>query len=158
MSMYCFIRDNETVFKLVKIVEKSSDGTLTVTDPERPTAQQRVKEADTIAVGSIEELENPPSDLIKLNYVHPAGILHTLRSRFQKDLIYTSIGPILVALNPFKWIGGIYDAEVKEKYKSRRFNLSENPHVFATANDSFTDLQFGQNQSLIIRYDKSELS
>lgn len=152
MNSYCFIRDNETVFKLVKINEKTADGSLTVSDPEKPTIQLRVKASDTVAVGSIEELENPPSDLIKLNYVHPAGILHTLRSRFKQDQIYTSIGPILVALNPFKWIGGIYDANIKDKYKSRRFNLSDNPHVFATANDSFTDLsQFGQNQSLIIR-------
>lgn len=38
-----------------------------------------------------------------------ASILHTLRYRFHQDCIYTSIGPILVAINPFKWItsGGV---------------------------------------------------
>ena len=62
------------------------------------------KHSDAISIGSMEEIEDPPSDLIKLEFVNRAAILQTLRSRFDKDLIYTSIGPILVALNPFKWI------------------------------------------------------
>lgn len=67
-----------------------------------------------------------------------------------QDLIYTSIGQILVALNPFKWIKGIYDADVKEKYKNRIYNLSDNPHIFAIAHDAYTDLNMGQSQSMII--------
>ena len=63
-----------------------------------------------------------------------------------------SIGPILVALNPFKWIPGIYDENVKEEYKIRKRNLSDQPHVFAIAHDAFIDLSLGKNQSLIIRY------
>ena len=76
------------------------------------------------------------------------------QSQYHDDLIYTRIGPmsILVALNPFKWIAGVYDEEVKDKYKSKQFNLSENPHVFATAHDAYSDLELlGLNQSLIIR-------
>ncbi len=149
---YCFIPDAETVFKLVKVLEKSeNDKTLTVVDFERQNSPPvKVKEETTVAVGSLEELENPPSDLIKLQYVHRPGILHTLRSRFSKDEIYTSIGQILVALNPFKWIPGIYEQQMMLQYKNRKYNLSDQPHVFAISHDSFNDLAYGQNQSLII--------
>lgn len=150
---HCFIPDTETVFKIVKVIDRNSDGTFTVVDAERPdTRPQRIKQNDCIEIHSIEELQNPPTDLIKLQNVHQATILHTLRSRFSKDFIYTSIGPILVALNPFKWIGGIYENDVKDNYRDKIWNLSDNPHVFAMAHDAFSDLQYGQNQSMIIRY------
>lgn len=150
-SQYCFIPDVETVYKLVRIVRRNNDGTITIAEIENSSKQLQVKEDTTTPVGSIEELEHPPEDLIKLQHVNRPGILHTLRSRFMNDKIYTSIGQILVALNPFKWIKGIYDVEVKEKYKRRIFNLSDNPHIFAIAHDAFTDLSTGQSQSMIIR-------
>jgi myosin-5 len=89
--------------------------------------------------------------LIKLVYVNRPGILHTLRTRFLQDRVYTSIGPILVALNPFKWIAGVYEEEIMQTYKTGEANLSDKPHVFAVSNDAFNDLRFGENQSLIIR-------
>jgi myosin-5 len=161
---YCFINDTETVYKLVKIIQRNQDDkTLTVGDIDNSSRQVRVKEDTTTPVGSIEELENPPSDLIKLQYVNRPGILQTLRSRFMNDLIYTSIGQILVAINPFKWIPGIYDTSMKEKYRSTIYNLSDNPHIFAIAHDAFIDLvnaatsagslgdnSYPQNQSMII--------
>jgi myosin heavy subunit len=150
---YYFIKDPETVFKLIRVVNRSKDGSFTAVDVEAGAKKPPfpVKPDACIPAGNFEELENPPDDLIKLQHVNRPGILHTLRSRFYRDRIYTSIGPILVALNPFKWIGGIYDEEVKEKYKSREYNLSDQPHVFAVAHDAYSDLSLGKDQSLIIR-------
>lgn len=151
-SDYYFVPDVETIFKLVRIASRTKD-TFTVVDVEGGKKQPyQVKASDCIPAGSMQELEHPPDDLIKLQHVNRPGILHTLRSRFHHDRIYTSIGPILVALNPFKWIHGIYDEEVKLKYKNNEFNLSDNPHVFAVAHDAYSDLSFGKDQSLIIRY------
>ncbi len=155
VGKYCFIPDQESVFKLVQIIEHHEhDGSITVKDYDNTSssAVMKIKTDQATPVGSLEELEHPPADLIKLQEVHRPSILHTLRSRFQKDEIYTSIGPILVALNPFKWIPGIYDQECMLQYKSDKFNLSDQPHVFAISHDSFTELSPGCNQSLIIRY------
>lgn len=66
------------------------------------------------------------------------------------SFICHSVGPILVALNPFKWIAGIYDEGIKQRYAEGVLNLSENPHVFAMAHDAHMGLQMGKNQSLII--------
>ncbi|RYH31014.1 hypothetical protein EON65_03680 [archaeon] len=150
---YYFIPDQETIFKLVHVINRhGKDGTWMAVDVEGIKKQPyAIKAADSIPAGSLQELEHPPDDLIKLQHVNRPGILHTLRSRFYSDKIYTSIGPILVALNPFKWIAGIYEEEVKDRYKDNSFNLSENPHVFAVAHDAYCDLTFGKDQSLIIR-------
>lgn len=150
---FCFVPDPETIFRLAKIVDnKSTEQNMVLVDASSGVPiNGKFTAADCITVYSMEELEHPPTDLIKLQNVHQATILHTLRSRFGRDQIYTSIGPILVALNPFKWIG-IYDDAVKANYKDKVFNLSDNPHVFAMANDGYSDLQYGQSQSIIIRY------
>lgn len=149
---YCFLPDDKEVFKIVEILERNVEKSqLIVRDLGQSSAPSKtVPLTDAIPVGSLDEIEDPPSDLIKLDFVHGAAILQTLRSRFEKDFIYTSIGPILVALNPFKWIPGIYDEAVMQKYKNEEFNMSENPHVFAVSHEAYSDLYFGQNQSLII--------
>ena len=46
------------------------------------------------------------SDLSKMIDVFSGSILHVLRGRFGKDDIYTWLGQILIALNPFKQISG----------------------------------------------------
>jgi myosin V len=40
--------------------------------------------------------------LTVLTHLHEPEILYALQLRYDKDLIYTSTGPILIALNPFK--------------------------------------------------------
>lgn len=55
------------------------------------------------------------------------------------DQIYTSIGPILIAINPFKTINSLYNTETMQEYRRRVESLSasaeENlpPHVFKVA-------------------------
>ena len=44
-------------------------------------------------------------------------MLENLQARFAREVIYTYVGDILVAINPFKWIKGIYDVSVMEQCK-----------------------------------------
>lgn len=84
--------------------------------------QRIVQKSEILPIKSIREIFHSPSDLIKLIQVdrfllqflfcfeeyhycfYRASILHALSVRFFQNKIYTSIGPILVAINPFKWI------------------------------------------------------
>lgn len=148
---HVFVSDQKDVFRVCEVLEERGTDDLFVKPHFDTTAPFVVKKATTFPIPSINELQDPPTDLIKLVQVHPASILFTLRSRFARDNIYTSIGPILVTINPFKWIPGLYDQHLMEKYKCKEFNLSDNPHVFAVAAEAFEDMCAGQNQSLIIR-------
>ena len=54
-----------------------------------------------------------PSDLIQLHEIDRPSILKSLNVRFNQNLFYTAIGPILVAVNPFKWVNDLYTDELK---------------------------------------------
>ena len=57
-----------------------------------------------------------PDDLITLTHLHEPAVLHCLRKRFERDKIYTSTGPILIALNPFKSCKKLYSDTVMRQY------------------------------------------
>ena len=152
-ARYCFVPDSKEVFIICSVIGTSNDNT-TLTLREVSGSVSRTltsKASDVVPIISMQELEIPPSDLIKLIHVNRPAILHTLRTRFLRDCIYTSIGSILVALNPFKWIPNLYHEANMVSYNRGEINLSDAPHVFAVSHEAFQDLHLGINQSLIIR-------
>ena len=89
---------------------------------------------------------NFPDDLIILTHLHEAEVVHCLRNRYAYDKIYTSTGPILLALNPFKNCKKLYNKTVMEDYwkrgelSARGVPDEENPlppHVYGIADRSF---------------------
>lgn len=56
-------------------------------------------------------------DLIELTHLHEPAILHALRLRYDADIIYTSTGPILIAINPFKPMSLLYRVDAMEEYR-----------------------------------------
>ena len=45
---------------------------------------------------------NTIEDLVHLHHLHECSILNCLDARYQSDMIYTSTGPVLISVNPFK--------------------------------------------------------
>lgn len=52
---------------------------------------------------------NDVNDLCELNYLHEAPLLFTLKKRFFQDKIYTNAGDVLISINPYKKIEGLYE-------------------------------------------------
>ncbi|NXX31505.1 MYO15 protein, partial [Nicator chloris] len=78
-----------------------------------------------------------------------SSVLLCLKKRFHRNLIYTYIGQILIAVNPFKDLS-IYSEDVAIKYQQG--TLSKNaPHIFAIAEMAYTLSQSsGQEQCVLI--------
>ena len=55
------------------------------------------------AIHDVTALQTNYEDMVKMEEVNDATILHNLRHRFKIGDIYTKIGPILVSINPFEW-------------------------------------------------------
>lgn len=55
--------------------------------------------------------EEGVDDLVLLPKVTNEGIMKNLEKRYRRNLIYTNIGPVLVSVNPFRYIKGICDNE-----------------------------------------------
>ncbi|KAL6455975.1 hypothetical protein MHYP_G00358260, partial [Metynnis hypsauchen] len=75
-------------------------------------------------------------DMSALAELHEAAIMHNLHQRYQKDHIYTNIGSILAAVNPYKQISGLYDLSAVELYSQHHLGELP-PHIFAVANESY---------------------
>lgn len=51
-------------------------------------------------------------DILKLHDFSEMSLVHTLRVRYNRDDIYTLVGPILISINPYKWVEGLYNDEL----------------------------------------------
>ncbi|XP_071506650.1 LOW QUALITY PROTEIN: unconventional myosin-IXb-like [Diadema antillarum] len=88
-------------------------------------------------------------DLCKLPDLNETTLLDNLSARFRKGKIYTYVGSILIAVNPFKFFP-IYNPKYVNLYQNHRFGELP-PHIFAIADAAFhTMLQEKQNQCIVI--------
>ncbi|KAH0505963.1 Unconventional myosin-XV [Microtus ochrogaster] len=93
--------------------------------------------------------EDGVEDMTQLEDLQETTVLSNLKTRFERNLIYTYIGSILVSVNPYQMFS-IYGPEQVQQYSGRA--LGENPpHLFAIANLAFAKmLDAKQNQCVII--------
>uniref|UniRef100_A0A3P9NVQ0 Unconventional myosin-X-like n=1 Tax=Poecilia reticulata TaxID=8081 RepID=A0A3P9NVQ0_POERE len=79
---------------------------------------------------------NGVEDMSTLAELHEAAIMHNLFLRYQKDNIYTNIGSILAAVNPYQQIAGLYDSTAVDLYSKHQMGELP-PHIFAVANECY---------------------
>mmetsp|Transcript_15145 Transcript_15145/g.38441 ORF Transcript_15145/g.38441 Transcript_15145/m.38441 type:complete len:1714 (+) Transcript_15145:175-5316(+) len=91
-------------------------------------------------------------DLTQLTHLHEPAVLSSLQNRFDIDKIYTFTGPILIALNPFKLIPGLYDEEVLKSFITTKQNAVANskPHVFNTSNAAYRGICDRQKSQTVL--------
>ncbi|XP_047201437.1 unconventional myosin-X isoform X1 [Girardinichthys multiradiatus] len=130
-----WVREKEQL--LPAIVNSCGDGTLVVTTDygevfylqQAEVTRERVYAMHQSSIDGVE-------DMSALAELHEAAIMHNLYQRYQKDNIYTNIGSILAAVNPYKQIPGLYDLERVDLYS--KHHLGElPPHIFAVANECY---------------------
>ncbi|KAL7180755.1 hypothetical protein ACSBR1_039755 [Camellia fascicularis] len=86
-------------------------------------------------------------DLMQLSYLNEPSVLYNLQYRYNRDVIYTKAGPVLVAINPFKKVP-LYGDNYIEAYKRKSI---ESPHVYAITDTAIREMRRDEvNQSIII--------
>ncbi|XP_054652143.1 unconventional myosin-X isoform X2 [Dunckerocampus dactyliophorus] len=118
-------------------VNSCGDGTLVVTTDygevlylqQAEVTRERVYAMHQSSIDGVE-------DMSSLAELHEAAIMHNLYQRYQKDNIYTNIGSILAAVNPYKQIPGLYDPERVDLYSKHQLGELP-PHIFAIANECY---------------------
>eukprot|EP00026_Physarum_polycephalum_P000058 Phypoly_transcript_00058.p1 GENE.Phypoly_transcript_00058~~Phypoly_transcript_00058.p1 ORF type:complete len:2549 (-),score=561.62 Phypoly_transcript_00058:70-7716(-) len=95
-----------------------------------------------------EILEGVP-DLAQLSYMHEPGILYNLQTRYRIDTIYTYIGKILIAINPYARLA-LFGKDMIRAYFGQPLGALA-PHVYAIAQDAFKDMRIeGTSQSILV--------
>ena len=94
-----------------------------------------------------DHVDHDIDNLVDLDELSEGAILHHVRKRFTKKVIYTYVGPILVAVNPFEKLP-IYEAVDIRQAKS---HVQVYPHIFITAAVAFRQLDENKkSQSCLI--------
>ncbi|XP_067935086.1 unconventional myosin-IXb-like isoform X2 [Watersipora subatra] len=87
------------------------------------------------------------ADLCSLPDLNETTLLENLKKRFYEDTIYTYVGTILIAINPFKFFR-IYNPKCVAMYQGGAHGLP--PHIFAVANAAFTSMLDTQSDQCIV--------
>lgn len=95
-------------------VIKEENGILTVKLP----GGEVFKVSDGVKVSDLDD--EGVDDILKLRDFSEMSLIHTLRVRYSRDDIYTFVGPILISINPYKHIKGMYDDVAMEKYHGKK--------------------------------------
>ncbi|XP_069684996.1 unconventional myosin-XV isoform X5 [Periplaneta americana] len=74
-------------------------------------------------------------DMIQLSDLNEASLLWNLKIRYDKELIYTYTGSILVAVNPYKMFD-IYGLDMVKKYEGQILGTLP-PHLFAIGSSAY---------------------
>ena len=90
-------------------------------------------------------------DMMTLDILHEASILHNLHQRQQNDEYYTMVGSILVSMNPFKPLD-IYGKDSLQKYSDASLEqlLKLPAHIFTVANRAYTSMRKDRKSSSIV--------
>ena len=100
------------------------------------------------------EPQNPPKyelleDLANMTFLSEATVVHNLKERYSKFLIYTYSGLFCVTVNPYKWLP-VYDNHVVMCYQNKR-KTEMPPHVYSVSDNAYNDmLRERENQSMLI--------
>lgn len=98
-------------------------------------------------------------DMVDMERMSAELVTDNLQNRFARDCIYTNISSILIAINPYKEIPGLYSQAKLDlfNYKVPRGEMVQSPHIYGLARAAFTnatsvDIAKGvnRNQAILI--------
>ena len=89
-------------------------------------------------------------NMIKLARLDEDSIMDNIYARFTRDEIYTYVGSVLLSMNPFQIIDGLYSPEVVNRHMQRG-GQGLPPHVYAIADSAYRSMvNDWQAQSVIV--------
>eukprot|EP00754_Rhynchopus_humris_P013363 Rhum_TRINITY_DN14325_c16_g2::Rhum_TRINITY_DN14325_c16_g2_i1::g.82911::m.82911/K10357/MYO5; myosin V len=141
-----------TLGKISRVEQKEKKQLYHCTADDVPGQSFMVDNKAKLYLAREELFEETPDDLLMLTELHEATLLNCLKKRFLDDVVYTNIGTLIVALNPFKRIP-VYQPEVSQaKYLANGpVVLNALPHVWSVAHQTYYELIYDRrNQTILI--------
>uniref|UniRef100_A0A671YXR0 non-specific serine/threonine protein kinase n=1 Tax=Sparus aurata TaxID=8175 RepID=A0A671YXR0_SPAAU len=108
------------------------------------TKHERINTRKTLIIESC-----PDDDLVNLEFLDEETIISHLQKRYDELQVYTYVGDILIALNPFQNLS-IYSPQFSKLYHGMK-RADNPPHIFATADAAYRGMvTFCKDQCIII--------
>mmetsp|Transcript_124923 Transcript_124923/g.266607 ORF Transcript_124923/g.266607 Transcript_124923/m.266607 type:complete len:1729 (-) Transcript_124923:634-5820(-) len=146
-----WIKHDEEVWMQAEIVA-TSDTEIIVKSMEAPNSRIILQPNEPVYLRTSDVFTSEGlsvlDDLTQLTHLHEPAVLSSLQNRFDIDKIYTFTGPILIALNPFKIINGLYNENMLRSFISAK--PSSKPHVYSTANMAYRGICDRQKSQTVL--------
>jgi hypothetical protein len=154
-SFKIVLKENKGVTLLKSTTQDDADRWIRLLQsmaPKLDGADDGPENANTIAGLNLVKLDN----LVMMDSITEAEIVDVLKARFLAEEIYTNIGNVLVALNPYKLIQkngvALYDPSFAKQYVEA--DAMRPPHIFKVAASAVRQmLEFKQSQCVIVSGD-----
>ncbi|XP_053372898.1 uncharacterized protein LOC123560715 [Mercenaria mercenaria] len=88
-------------------------------------------------------------DLSRMDDLSINSIQKCLKARYERDLIYTNVSDILIAINPRKELK-IYDKKTHDKYHADKYGTEVQPHIFQIASTAYRRMRENDANQVII--------
>ena len=148
-------RESWVTGKITAVDDKKKTCTVLTDDSVRKcvgVVLEKVKYERNVTPLQADLLDETPHDLLSLTVLHDATLLRCLYIRYMKDIVYTNIGAIVVALNPFNFKIPHYTDDNMVKYLKEGAVIEHNlPHSWAQAHNTFNEMMVERgNQCILI--------
>jgi len=87
-------------------------------------------------------------DCVLMSALDENAMYNNLKLRFDKELIYTYIGEVVISINPYKRLE-IYDKTHIAKYRGK-YMYEEAPHIYALSNNAYRNMNTNRDNQCII--------
>lgn len=154
-------KDNKNTepFVLIKILsndEQSQSYTVIALDSQNNQINESFTLKSTDIYPINEHFEQGINDMVDMENLNEAELLYNLKIRFEKNIIFSYVGPTLIAINPYMKINELFSEDVlidfQKKSCENDFDLKNmNPHVYAICGKVFRQLiENNKNQAIVI--------
>jgi myosin heavy subunit len=149
-----WIPDEVQAFLPATVVSVAADGTVKVEGRGIGNSVYTQGQASQLVTISPSTLDHIEDNLVNLEELEEGPILYQVGKRYMDDLIYTYVGVILVAVNPFRMLP-IYstDGDAVKKFldEARNGPINQTPHVYSISATAYTHLtDSGESQAVLI--------
>ncbi|XP_034293501.1 unconventional myosin-IXb isoform X3 [Pantherophis guttatus] len=128
--------------------ERNADGTIKYVHMQQTCEEENQEEARRLVERGFLPWQHF-NDMCNLPNLTETTLLENLKRRFLKQKIYTYVGSILIAINPFKFLP-IYNPKYVQMYENHQLGKLE-PHIFAIADVAYhAMLKKHMNQCIVI--------
>lgn len=126
-----------------------AEGDAMLVEPASGGEPLELRACDVFARSEAEQAGGVP-DAAGLFHLNEPSMLQNVARRYARDDIYTYVGPVLLAVNPYKPLPELYSDEQMDSYRGRALGVMP-PHVFALADRARRMiLSERRNQSVVV--------
>lgn len=132
-------------------------------DVNQETYDARIQQEKEISVVKADQIfpmnkldANGFNDMVDMENLNEAELLHNVRLRYELNKIFTYVGPTLLAVNPYMSIPELVNDDIMKNFQLDcnigDFQLKDHqPHIYAIAGDVYKSLfENKKNQAIVI--------